>query len=195
MPSPLGHSLMGYIICRATVRRIVVTHHWKLIALCVFAANAPDLDFLPGLLVGDLGRYHHGPSHSIVFAVFFGILAGALFSRRIYAFGMGFSLYLSHVLLDYLVRDPSPPLGVPLFWPFNHEYYIASFAFYPPINYPASLGESIVPVVFTFHNLLTLLSEVLFLLPILILVSWYKRLTVRSNNLPISRRVRRSAEE
>jgi inner membrane protein len=187
MPSPIGHSLMGYIICRATIRPIV-SHHWKLITFCVFAANAPDLDFLPGLLAGDLGRYHHGPSHSIAFAVFFGILAGAFFSRRIYAFGMGFSLYLSHVLLDYLVQDPSPPLGVPLFWPFNHEYYMASFAFYRAFNYPGSLAEPIISTIFSFHNFLSMMTEVLFLLPVLVFVSWYKRSTLGSNNVPISRR-------
>jgi inner membrane protein len=195
MPSPIGHSLMGYIICRATVRRIVVAHHWKLIALCVLAANAPDLDFLPGLFAGDLGRYHHGPSHSIAFAVFFGIIAGALFSRRIYAFGMGFSLYLSHVLLDYLVRDPSPPLGIPLFWPFTDAYYMAPFAFYRPFNYPISFVEPILSTVFNFHNFLTMITEILFLLPALVFVSWYKRSTLSENNVSVDWRSRRSAEE
>jgi inner membrane protein len=194
MPSPLGHSLMGYAICRATIKQ-PVAHHWKLILLCVFAANAPDLDFLPGLFAGHLGRYHHGPSHSIVFAVLFGILAGALFSRRIYAFVMAFSLYLSHVLLDYLVQDPSPPLGVPLFWPFSHEYYMAPFALYRPINYPASLAEPVVSIVFSLHNLITFLTEVLLLLPVLLFVSWYKRWPSSSNNVPITRGSGRPAEE
>ena len=182
MPSPLGHSLMGYAICRATIKQ-PVAHHWKLIILCVVAANAPDLDFLPGLFAGDLGRYHHGPSHSIFFAVLFGILAGTLFSRRVYAFVMAFSLYLSHVLLDYLVQDPSPPLGVPLFWPFSHEYYMAPFAFYRPFNYPVSFAEPMISIVFSFHNLLTLLTEILFLLPVLVFVSWYKRSTLGANKV------------
>jgi inner membrane protein len=194
MPSPLGHSLMGYIIYRATDRP-TVTHQWKRVALYLFAANAPDLDFFPGLLVAEPGRYHHGPSHSIAFAILFGVCAGAICSRRMRGFVIAFSLYVSHILLDYLVQDPSPPLGVPLFWPFIHEYFIAPFAFYPPINYPGSLGEPIVPVVFTFHNLLTLLSEVVFLLPVLIFVSWYKRSTVDSTERLVSRRVHRSAEE
>jgi inner membrane protein len=117
-----------------------------------------------------------------------------LFSRRVYAFVMAFSLYLSHVLLDYLVQDPSPPLGVPLFWPFSHEYYMAPFALYRPINYPASLAEPVISIVFSLHNLVTLLTEVLFLLPVLFFVSWYKRWTSSSNNVPI-RGSRRPAEE
>jgi len=194
MPSPLGHSLMGYIIYRAAARP-AVAHDWKLVTLYLFAANAPDLDFLPGLFAGELGRYHHGPSHSIALAVVFGILAGALFSRRMHAFVIGLSLYLSHVLLDYLVQDPSPPLGVPLFWPFSQQYYMAPFAFYLPISYPVSLGEPIISIVFSFHNFLTLSAEIVFLLPVLIFVSWYKRSTSGSDNVSIGSRNRRSAEE
>jgi inner membrane protein len=194
MPSPLGHSLMGYIIFRATTRSIV-SHHWKLIILCVFAANAPDLDFLPGLFVDDLSRYHHGPSHSVIFAVFFGILAGTLFSRRIYAFVMGFCLYLSHVLLDYLVQDPSPPLGVPLFWPFNAQYYMAPFAPYRPFNYPASFAEPVLSTLLSFHNLLTMLTEILFLLPLLLLVSWCGRSAWGRNKASVSLRHRTSPEK
>jgi inner membrane protein len=186
MPSPIGHSLMGYAFGRATIRP-PLANHLKLIVLCVFAANAPDLDFLPGLFAGDLGRYHHGPSHSIVFAAVFGILAGALFPRRIYAFVMGFGLYLSHVLLDYLVQDPSPPLGVPLFWPFTGAYYMAPFAFYRPFNYPINFAEPMLSTVFSFHNFLTMMTETLILLPVLVFVSWYKRTTLRSDNVPISR--------
>ena len=185
---------MGYIIFRATMRS-TTAHHRKLIILCVFAANAPDLDFLPGLFVGDLGRYHHGPSHSMIFAVLFGIFAGALFSRRVYAFVLGFSLYLSHVLLDYLVQDPSPPLGVPLFWPFNHQYYMAPFALYRPFNYPTSLAEPVLSTVFSFHNFLTIMMEILLLLPLLLLVSWCKKSTWDQSSALINWRSRRSAEE
>ena len=173
---------MGYAICRGTAKP-TLAQPWKLVALYLFAANAPDLDFLPGLFVGDLGRYHHGPSHSIAFAILFGLCAGAFFSRRMHAFVIAFSLYLSHVLLDYLVQDPSPPLGVRLFWPFSHEYYMAPFAFYRPFNYPGSFAEPMISIVFSFHNLLTLLTEILFLLPVLVFVSWYKRSTLGANKV------------
>ena len=194
MPSPLGHSLMGYIVYRATIRPSMV-HNWRLITLYVFTANAPDLDFLPGLLTGHPGRHHHGPSHSIAFALFFGIVASALFSRRMYAFGMGFSLYLSHVLLDCFVQDPSPPLGVPLFWPFSGAYHMAPFAFYRPFNYPVTFAEPMVSTLFSFHNFITMMTEILFLLPVLVFVSWYKRSAGDWKNALMSWRNRRSAEE
>jgi inner membrane protein len=194
MPSPLGHSLMGYIIYRASARPMM-TQQWKLVMLYLLAANAPDLDFLPGLFVGDLGRYHHGPSHSIAFAILFGFCAAAFFSRRMHAFLIAFSLYLSHVLLDYLVQDPSLPFGVPLFWPVSHDYYMAPFAFYLPINYPVNFAEPVLSIVFSFHNFITLLTEVLFLLPVLIFVSWYKRSTLGANRLSADWRRRTAAEE
>ena len=39
------------------------------VLLFVLFANAPDLDFVPGILLGDPGAYHHGISHSLGFAL------------------------------------------------------------------------------------------------------------------------------
>jgi inner membrane protein len=169
MPSPIGHSLMGYIIHRATAQP-VTSGDWSAIALYVFAANAPDLDFIPGFFVGQLSRFHHGPSHSIGFAILFAALASVFFHRRTRVFVIAFSLYLSHVLLDYLIQDPSPPHGVPLFWPFSYEYYMAPFAFFRRFDYASHSVGSLLSPMFTLHNLLTVLIEVVLLLPLLILV-------------------------
>jgi inner membrane protein len=169
MPSPIGHSLMGYIIHRATARPISA-HNWSTIALYLFAANAPDLDFILGLFVGQLSRFHHGPSHSIGFAILFAALASFFFRRRARVFVIAFSLYLSHVLLDYLIQDPSPPYGVPLFWPLSYEYYMAPFAFFRRFDYASHSVDSLLSLMFTLHNLLTVLLEVVLLLPLLILV-------------------------
>ena len=160
---------MGYIIYRATSRPVGASSWW-LVALYFFATNAPDLDFVPGLLVGDPSRFHHGPSHSIGFAIFFGILAGFFFRRRLYAFLIASSLYLSHVILDFLVQDPSPPHGVPLFWPLSHEYYMAPFAFFPRSDYMSSSAEPLWSTIFSLHNLSTVLIEAALLVPLLIFV-------------------------
>jgi inner membrane protein len=174
MPSTVGHSLMSYIIYRATARPVGTPSGW-LISLYVFAANAPDLDFVPGLLVGDLSRFHHGPSHSVGFAVFFGIVSSLFFTRRRYAFLIASSLYLSHVILDFLVQDPSPPHGVPLFWPFSNEYYMAPFAFFPRFDYMSSSEKPLLSPIFSFHNLLTVLIEAALLVPVLMLVLSVRR--------------------
>ena len=34
----------------------------------------PDFDFLPGILIGEPGAFHHGASHSLTSAVIFGVV-------------------------------------------------------------------------------------------------------------------------
>jgi hypothetical protein len=46
-----SHSLMGYLIYRAADH--VGEKRWRTVAVFLFAANIPDLDFIPGLFVGD----------------------------------------------------------------------------------------------------------------------------------------------
>jgi inner membrane protein len=166
MPSPVGHSLAALIIYRTT-NRFVGCRSWQLISLYVLAANAPDLDFIPGLIVGDLSRFHHGPSHSIGAAVLFGLITAFFVPKPLYGFLVAFSLYFSHVVLDYCIQDPSPPQGVPLLWPISSEYYMAPFAFFPRFDYAPRPGESLVSAVLTFHNLAVMLTEFIIFLPLL----------------------------
>jgi inner membrane protein len=158
MPSPVGHSLTGYLIYRVAAGKIAPNKRWQILALYLVAANAPDLDFIPGLLMGDPGRYHHGPSHSLGFAILFGLALSLTtglvkLGDGIRNFTVFFSLYFSHVLLDYLSTDTSIPYGVQLFWPVSHEYYIAPFAFLPDIHRPVSSGMKFITGVLSLHNL------------------------------------------
>ena len=73
MPSPVGHSLAALAFARAArsmdlgretdppaASSAVRSRRAFLGAgLLIFAANAPDLDFLPGVFVGEPGRFHH----------------------------------------------------------------------------------------------------------------------------------------
>ena len=179
MPSPVGHSLMGYVIYGATEG--ISERNWTTRALYLFAANAPDLDFLPGLVVGDLPRYHHGPSHSVGFAILFGIVASLLMSRRLYSFIVASSLYFSHVVLDYLVQDPSPPYGVPLLWPLSYEYHMAPFAFFPRFDYLAGSTDSMVATIFSLHNLSTIVTEIVLLSSLLLLLGVWTRIQEHRN--------------
>jgi len=167
MPSPVGHSLTGYLIYRATAGT-AAEETWRTLLLYLVAANIPDLDFIPGLLVGEPGRYHHGASHSLGFAILFGLalsltLAAFKLGDRIQNFVIFFSLYFSHVLLDYLSTDTSFPYGVPLFWPLSNEYYIAPFAFLPDIHRPVSSGIKFITGVLSLHNLWAATVEALML--------------------------------
>lgn len=173
MPSPVGHSLIGYIIYRATPQPIGGCR-WSPLLLSLFIVNAPDLDFIPGFLTGEPNRYHHGISHSLGFAALFSIsLSLSLFFLRKYPvkqnFTMFFWLYSSHIILDYLSTDTSLPYGVPLFWPLSGKYYIAPFAFIPDVQRLPSSTEFL-PSLFSVHNLWTVSIELILLVPLLLLV-------------------------
>jgi len=166
---------MGYFIFRVA-ERPAKSIQWPRLALYVFAANAPDLDFIPGLFLGEPGRFHHGPSHSLGFAVVFGLTLGtALALGKLgdslrYSMIM-FSLYFSHVLLDYLGNDTRAPFGVPLFWPLSDEYYISPAAIFLAIRRPSFSGVAFVTGLFSSHNLLAITVEFLLLWPLAWLTS------------------------
>lgn len=180
LPSPIGHSILAFTIHRVAVRANGTDYWWSLV-LYVFAANAADLDFLPGLLVGEPSRYHHGVSHSIGFAVLFalgGSLALALLRKEPlgWNFGVLFLLYFSHVGLDYFSTDTTLPYGVPMYWPLSGAYYIAPFAFLPGIR-RAETSAEFIPSLFSMHNLWAASVECLLLLPLLLLLVKVRRQT------------------
>jgi membrane-bound metal-dependent hydrolase YbcI (DUF457 family) len=145
MPSPIAHSLIGYFIYRIASRPFR-EWRWFLIILYLFAAIIPDLGFIPGFIAGNVNLYYHGISHSIGFAVLFAFVFTTFFDlikrspiwRNFIIF---FSLYFSHIILDYLSMDNTAPYREPFFWPLSSEYYIAPFAFSPDIQRDASTSK------------------------------------------------------
>ena len=179
MPSPVGHSLAGYLIYHLT-QGPARWHQWSLVALYLVVANAPDLDFIPGLLVGDAGRYHHGITRSMGFAAFFGFF----FSMFLYLykraairrnFTIFFCLYLSHVVLDYFSMDSSAPYGVPVYWPIDGQYYIASFTLFSDITRVSSSGATFFSSLFSMHNLWSVCVELVVFLPLVLLLFTWKK--------------------
>jgi inner membrane protein len=123
LPSPVGHTLGGIALLQIAQRMGAGRKpNPVLLGGIVLATNAADLDFAAGMLLGDVERFHHGPSHSLLAAGLFGIAAG-LIARWVKAdrpgnFGALLGLaYASHLLLDMMSTNGQPPLGVPLFWP------------------------------------------------------------------------------
>lgn len=184
MPSPVGHSIMGYIIYRAAAKRAGM-HQWQLMALYLFAANVADLDFIPGLQMGDPDRYHHGITHSIGFAVLFALvfsLLGILGNAFRKNFGIFFLLYFSHIAFDYFSIDTSKPYGEPFFWPLTNDYYIAPFAFLPDIQRSA-IGSEFIPSLFSLHNLWAVSVECLLLFPLAMVTLALRRKTKASTEM------------
>ena len=139
MPSPVGHTLAG--VCGFIVaQKHIVSHRQKwLLFGAVVLASLPDFDFLPGLLLGDPRSFHHQGTHSLAAVAIGSLVAGGV-ARRWKLNGAAWGiwaggLYLSHVVLDLLVNDPTSPFGVQLFWPFSHLYFISPITLFSRFDY------------------------------------------------------------
>lgn len=179
MPSPVGHSLMGYAIWQVSAARAACPR-WLHLGVCLFAVNAADLDFLPGLLVGDPNRYHHGISHSLGLALVFGLVMSLWVSRwngdRMGKnFLLFFTLYASHIALDYFSVDTTPPYGVPMLWALTREYYIAAVPVFLDIERVSSSNREFIASLFSLHNGWAIAVEVLLLLPLALFVGAGRR--------------------
>ena len=138
MPSPIAHSLMGLGLYNenAPARR----RRWPLLALLVFLANAPDLDFLPGLAHHDAFLFHRAVTHSLFFAVLSTIAVwAALAALRRPLAGRLAQLtlvgLLSHIVLDYFCGTQID--GVALLWPLSDERFAAPVRVFPKLlHYP-----------------------------------------------------------
>ena len=164
MPSPIAHSVSGYAISKlwpnseialkvktksGRVRRQLVRNAspWLLV-YGIFVAVSPDLDFVPQILTGI--RYHHGPSHSLAFALGVAIasyLIAHRFWHRRRAAQIGWLsliLYLSHLGMDMVTGGGD---GIQLLWPLSAEYYRSSMIIFPSTHWSKGLLD---PGHFTF---------------------------------------------
>lgn len=126
MPSPLGHILAGaavYVAANRSGNRSRV-----MLGMTLFASVLPDFDFLPGILIGHPAAFHHGVSHSLAFALLFGmamflVIHCFLGSKRAGSAAVLVVLaYASHVMLD-LVSASQGTSGVPILWPLSNEQF------------------------------------------------------------------------
>ena len=167
MPSPIGHALAGiaagWIAAPAERKLSRVLHR---AALYGFAAASPDVDLFFGA--------HSGPTHGLGAAFLVGLTAwgwmrwrGGRDAART-ACGLT-AAYASHILLDWLGTDTSPPIGIMALWPFTHTYYESHLHVFLAISRRYWLPE------FWTYNLLALLREILILVPIVAIVIWHGR--------------------
>jgi inner membrane protein len=128
MPSPIGHAVAGYAIYKICAVRYPeraaprIGPVPRLLAATVGLSLLPDLDFLPGLLVGDFDRYHNAISHSLFFGVVVALLIGTLMwligrSHFLFWFGLTLLCYELHVIMDFFIDGR----GVMLLWPLSPD--------------------------------------------------------------------------
>lgn len=181
MASPVGHVVLGLAVARGGGGERSGRHStgvyrdpartsappWLLPTLAAVAAVAPDLDFLPGILVGDPNRYHQLHSHTLLAAASAGLLAGvAARSVRIRgAMKLGVIValaYASHLLLDFFTNDPRAPFGIPLFWPLSPDHFTSPWSLFRGIHHgvPGQGLGTVLGEIFSLHNLVAVGIEV-----------------------------------
>lgn len=187
MPSPLGHALgavaAGWLVggrpWRGWHATVFVPRLWPVtdalgqtrraydvelagpgLSAVLYAAVgvAPDLD----LLVGAHSTYTHSlGAVAIVFAAAWGLSRSPRLAAAVAA------AWASHVLLDWMGSDTSPPIGIMALWPFTREHYQSSIYLFEAISRRYWLPEQ-----FIWGNLKAAVREVLILGPIMAVSHW-----------------------
>jgi inner membrane protein len=182
--TPLGHALAGYSVYLASeaIYDARVRGKYELVWLSVFVAVAPDLDFIPGLLMGTPALYHQGISHSLGAAVFGGAVFATLYrlkGQSLYRiFRLCFLSYLSHPIIDFFGPDGRLPYGVPLLWPLSNEHFLSPIPLFLGMHHAGSTHGSTLDWfkgIISLHNVWAILVEVLYMMPFVMLGKSYTR--------------------
>lgn len=135
MATPYGHTALALTWALAVDGRSIVPRR---AALAMGCAAAADLDFVPGLLIGDPGRFHHGASHSVLAAVALSVFVLALMRLRgrlvLADLALVAGAFASHLVLDWLTHDPGARRGLPLAWPISGERFAAPLWLVPAVR-------------------------------------------------------------
>ncbi len=119
MPSPLIHTAIALAAGHQGGKSRQLPIRVRDYAALIVAANAADLDFIPGLFSESITHFHHQASHSVFFSLILALACWA-FTRRY--LGILFLVALSHPIIDLLTVDVyhvySSHWGIPLLWPF-----------------------------------------------------------------------------
>lgn len=163
MPSPIAHSVTGYVLTKLPPPKQLTFHwrkRWERILYPVFVANAADFDFLPQLITGEV--YHRGLTHSLIFTLGFSAIAGAIASyfwqfsyRQMFLFTL--ILYSSHLFLDLF----SPGKGMQLLLPFTDNFFKSPIAIFPAVHHSEGLWHSshLIPIGFeSIYSMILLLG-------------------------------------
>jgi membrane-bound metal-dependent hydrolase YbcI (DUF457 family) len=178
MPTPIGHSLISTAIYSG-VNRKKLKLRWFDYLVFLFIGIFPDLDFVPGLILGTPSRFHHGFTHSLFFGIIIGTITGLLYSKwkgkHWINYGLIFiGVYLAHLLADFFAVDTSFPYGEPLLWPFYNVYMLSPISMFSDV-YRSSVSHDFLISMFNLHNLQTVVIELLICMPIVVIIKFKNR--------------------
>jgi membrane-bound metal-dependent hydrolase YbcI (DUF457 family) len=170
MPSPVGHALAGLAVGvlaagpRSLVRAIDPPAAKRpidtaMLAMFPFACLGvlPDIDLLFGV--------HSMYTHSVGASALVGLLARAVTGSWRLAAAAALA-YASHILLDWMGNDTTPPIGIMALWPLTSEYYESQLHVFMPISRRYWLPG------FLQHNFTAVVRELLLIGPFALLAFW-----------------------
>jgi inner membrane protein len=161
MPSPVGHVLGGIaagLLAGAqgpgpTASGSRDQRRFQQLALFGLLGAAPDVDLLFGT--------HSTYTHSIGAVAVVGIIAWLATGRRRPRFACAAAAaWGSHLLLDWLGADTTPPLGIMALWPVTADFYQSPVSVFQAISRRYWLPE------FYWYNARGVLRELLILGPL-----------------------------
>jgi LexA-binding, inner membrane-associated putative hydrolase len=131
MSSPLGHALAGYAIGTMIARPVsaaptpIVSTRGRILLFAGLGC-LPDIDFL--------FRAHSMYTHSAGAVMVVALAAAIAFRFDWRAATACAAAYGSHLLLDWLGNDTSPPIGIMALWPFDSGYYQSPVPIFMPVT-------------------------------------------------------------
>lgn len=180
MASPIGHSLFGIGAQLLIPSRQSKINYMGLLFV-IFSANVPDLDFLPGLIIGDMNRYHHGISHSIGGAFIYALIVwflGRFMDWNYWRLSLTAALaYCSHLIADYWAEDGGAPFGAPFLWPLSDQYYISPFPILKRFEH-GEVGDGLVAIIkqlLLSVNFQAILLEIIIFVPMILIIIGVKK--------------------
>jgi membrane-bound metal-dependent hydrolase YbcI (DUF457 family) len=181
MPSPVGHLVAGFAVAWAAEALAPPRHTGlvggapdrsegpaltPLVAVCGVLALAPDVDIL--------WATHRAYTHSLGAVVLVACVAAAIArarGRTVVPFALACAAaWGSHVLLDWLGHDSSPPVGLMALWPFTDTYTYSGLDLFGDVS-----RRYWRPREFILGNAAAVLRELLILAPPAALAFWLRR--------------------
>ena len=184
LATPIGHALAGYSVYLVSEAGHDARHGdmYKLVLLSIFLAVAPDLDFVPGLLLGMPAIYHQGITHSLGAALFVGLAVATYCQSKGQNFyrilRLCFLSYISHPIIDFFGPDGRLPYGVPLFWPLSNEHFLSPVPLFWGMHHAGSTyGSTLewISGIISPRNILAVLVEVVWIMPFVLIATRHAR--------------------
>ena len=136
-------------------------------------ANLPDIDYVPGVLMGEINAFHHWYTHTLGWIAAVAVASWMLWwktSRVGWPVCVVlFAALASHLVSDLFAADHSFPYGIMALWPFTDRFYISPTSIFWSLR-KATWGD-----VFQWYNVRAALFEVAVMAPVIAAVLLFKR--------------------